>query len=519
MSKNRLPKRLALGTATLLASGFVMITGVTAAHADAPGTLTATPATGLDNDSMSMTTSGPCTGGTNLIMSVTGAGFPATGANVVGNSPTSIYSQNAAGGYIVPLTNTMRVFAQQNGITALAGQYTFTLTCKAAIGATTFNTFVGTITFTDPTHYTSGVTQTSTTLAITPATAALGDAVTLTATVSPTAAGTVQFMDGTTPVGSPVAVANGVAALTTSTLAQGPHQLSAAFTSTDPTFGSSASTVTSYTVSPPNAVKTTTSLAVSPSGSAPAGTAVTLSSTVTPAAAAGTVTFTNATTGTVVGTQPVSGGSASLTLNNLAQGDYSFTAAFTPTDSTAFAASSSTAVPFTVTAAGGGGGGSVTGTETIHTTVAPGALALSVAGSNVNLPALTLNTTSTLFAAAGPIQTVTVTDTRAGAPGWALSGQVADFTSGTNAISAQNLGWAPNLVNKGDGLKVALGGTVAPANAVSPTDTGVLGLKSSRTLATATGLGTAQIGADLSLVAPTSTVAGSYTGVLTLTVM
>jgi hypothetical protein len=142
-----------------------------------------------------------------------------------------------------------------------------------------------------------------------------------------------------------------------------------------------------------------------------------------------------------------------------------------------------------------------------------------VAGSQVNLPALALNNTSTQFTTAGPIQTVTVTDTRAGAPGWSLSGQVADFASGSHTINAENLGWAPNLVNKGDSVKVTLGGNVAPANGVGSADTGVLGLKSSRTLASAAGLGTAQLGADLSLVAPTSTVAGAYTGVLTLTVM
>lgn len=142
---------------------------------------------------------------------------------------------------------------------------------------------------------------------------------------------------------------------------------------------------------------------------------------------------------------------------------------------------------------------------------------ISVAGSNVTLPPLTLNSTSTLFSTTGPIQTVTVTDTRAGAPGWSVSGQVAQFSSGANAINAQNLGWAPNLVSKGDSLKVTLGGQVNPANAVEANDTGVLGLKSARTLATATGLGTAKFGADLTLLAPTSTLAGTYQGVLTLT--
>ncbi len=527
VSTNRLPKRIALGTATFLASGAMVLSGVSIAHADdaTGGTLTVITPTGRDDDSISVDTSGACTGGTNLIASVSGAGFPDGGYGVVGNSPTSIYSQDANGGYIIPLIDTMRAFAQANSIPALAGKYTFTVTCRNAFGAATFDTFSGSIWFTDPTHYQSTdpsaptVTATTTTLAVSPTGSAdAGSGVTLTASVSPAAAGKVQFMDGAGTVGAPVDVAAGTATLTTTALAQGPHQLSAVFTSSDPAFGSSVSAATPYTVSPAGAAATTTALSVTPGGSAAAGTDVTITATTTPAGAAGSVTFSS--DGAVIGTQAVSGGSASITVDSLAEGDHSLTASFTPADTNAYAGSVSEALPFTVTAAANPGGGTTApGTENIHTTVAPGALALSVAGSNVNLPPLALNATSTLYAAAGPIQTVTVTDTRAGAPGWALSGQVADFTASGGSISAQNLGWVPNLVNKGDGLKVDLGGSVAPANGVAPTDGGVLGLKSSRTLATATGLGTAQIGADLSLVAPTSTLAGDYTGVLTLTVI
>jgi hypothetical protein len=528
-SVNRLPKRIALGTATLMAAGSMAMIAAPAAHADGTvlGTLTATPATGADDDGMSFTSSGGCTGGgTRVQISVTGAGFT-TATNVTPSVDFTTLPTTADGGYVFGLVTTMRQDAQEAGIAALSGKYVFTMVCKNAFGATTFGSYTGAIWFTTPTTYQSTdpagptVTATTTTLAVTPSgSAASGSQVTLTAQVSPTAAGTVQFLDGTTAIGAPVAVTNGTAALTTSALTVGAHTLSAAFTSTDAAFGSSASTATSYTVSTPSAVNTTTSLAVVPGGSAAPGTPVALTATVTPSNAAGTVTFTDATTGTALGTAAVSGGSASLTVSTLAQGDHSLTASFAPTDSTAFAASTATAVPFTVTApTGGGTGGSSTGSESINTSVAPGALALSVAGSQVNLPALALNNTSTQFTTAGPIQTVTVTDTRAGAPGWSLSGQVADFASGSHTINAENLGWAPNLVNKGDSVKVTLGGNVAPANGVGSADTGVLGLKSSRTLASAAGLGTAQLGADLSLVAPTSTVAGAYTGVLTLTVM
>ncbi|MGH3781547.1 MAG: Ig-like domain-containing protein [Pseudonocardiaceae bacterium] len=72
----------------------------------------------------------------------------------------------------------------------------------------------------------------------------------MTATVSPSAAGTVQFFDGTTSLGAPVTVTNGTAT-TTPTLAPGPHSLSAVFSPTDTVAlsGSTSATV-SYTVNP-----------------------------------------------------------------------------------------------------------------------------------------------------------------------------------------------------------------------------------------------------------------------------
>ncbi|GAA2137209.1 Ig-like domain-containing protein [Kitasatospora kazusensis] len=526
----RIPRSVALGAATFLAAGSISMIGSVDAYADGVsptiGTLAVNPATGADDSLLNVVTSGSCPGGTNLQTLVFGQGFPADGYGVTLNQAQSVFPPDAQGDLNIPLSDTLRSFAQKNGFTTLSGKYEFHMRCRAKLGTTYFGDFVGAIWFTSPTTYTStdpnppATTATTTTLAVTPAgSATVGGNVTLTATVSPATAGTVQFLDGTAALGAPVAVAAGQAALTTNALAQGVHSLSAVFTSTTAGFLGSTSATTTYTISPQGAQSTTTALAVSPSGSAAQGTSVTLGATVTPDAP-GTVEFKD--NGVSLGTQPVSGGAAQLTLSSLAQGDHLLTAAFTPADATKFAASASAAVPFTVTPVvtppnpGGPTPPSPVG-ETITTTVAPGALVISVAGSAVTLPPLALNSTSTLFSTAGPIQAVTVTDTRAGAPGWSVSGQVAPFSSGANAINPENLGWAPNLVSKGDGLKVTLGGQVNPANAVEANDTGVLGLKSSRTLATATGLGTAKVGADLTLLAPTSTQAGTYQGVLTLT--
>jgi hypothetical protein len=89
---------------------------------------------------------------------------------------------------------------------------------------------------------------TITTLGVTPPSpAAAGPGETLIATITPTAAGTVQFMDGTNTLGAPVAVTGGSASLTT-TLTPGAHSLSAVFTPADQT------PITGYTGSTSSAV-------------------------------------------------------------------------------------------------------------------------------------------------------------------------------------------------------------------------------------------------------------------------
>jgi hypothetical protein len=64
------------------------------------------------------------------------------------------------------------------------------------------------------------------------------------------AAGTIQFTDGTTPLGDPQLVSpGGIAHLNTSTLSTGTHNLTAVFTPNDPVaFGPSTSPPVSLTV-------------------------------------------------------------------------------------------------------------------------------------------------------------------------------------------------------------------------------------------------------------------------------
>src|SRR5262249_37264965 len=137
---------------------------------------------------------------------------------------------------------------------------------------------------------------TTTTVASTPNPSVTGQAVTLTATVSPVApgtgvpTGTVTFMDGATSVGT-ATLAAGSASLTTSALGVGSHSLTAVYNGAAPFLGSASSATTQIV----NQGGTNTNLTSTPNPST-IGLTVNLTATVTPVAPAagvptGTVTF------------------------------------------------------------------------------------------------------------------------------------------------------------------------------------------------------------------------------------
>ena len=74
---------------------------------------------------------------------------------------------------------------------------------------------------------------------------------TLTATETPATAGTMQFFDGTSALGSPVTVNAGTATYATSSLAIGSHSLSAVFTPSSSAFIGSTSAPVALQITPP----------------------------------------------------------------------------------------------------------------------------------------------------------------------------------------------------------------------------------------------------------------------------
>ncbi|MCU1458201.1 MAG: hypothetical protein JWL73_2293 [Actinomycetia bacterium] len=176
----------------------------------------------------------------------------------------------------------------------------------------------------------AGLTSTSLSSSANPS--AFASPVTFTATVTPVApavgtpAGTVEFFDGTTSLGAPVAIDGaGIGALTLSTLTGGAHSITANFVSSDAgTFGNSTSAALTQTVDKALPVVT---LDANPT-SAVHGQPVTLTASVLifGATPTGTVTFLDG--ATPLGTATLVSGSASITTSALLTGSNALTAAY-----------------------------------------------------------------------------------------------------------------------------------------------------------------------------------------------
>ncbi|MDP9792678.1 surface-anchored protein [Catenuloplanes nepalensis] len=144
-----------------------------------------------------------------------------------------------------------------------------------------------------------------------------------------------------------------------------------------------------------------------------------------------------------------------------------------------------------------------------------GALVMSVLPEDraITLPPAALAPGGDAWQTGGALRPVTVTDTRAGTPGWSVVGQVSGGfrTDGGASFGAEHLGWTPAVVSQGAAQGVLAGPVATP---------GTSGLGTGALLATApagAGRGTARLDAQLRLSVPTETAPGTYTGTLTLT--
>ncbi|SEK88360.1 beta strand repeat-containing protein [Rhodococcus maanshanensis] len=187
--------------------------------------------------------------------------------------------------------------------------------------------------------------EATTTTVTVPATANVGAAVELKATVSPAAAGgTVQFKDGATNIGGPVTLAGGVATLSHTFDAAGAKSITAVYSGGAGFTGSTSAAATVF-VSVPDEATTTT---VTVPATANVGAAVELKATVSPAAAGGTVQFKDGATN-IGGPVTLAGGVATLSHTFDAAGAKSITAVYS--GGAGFTGSTSPAATVTVSVA------------------------------------------------------------------------------------------------------------------------------------------------------------------------
>jgi hypothetical protein len=173
---------------------------------------------------------------------------------------------------------------------------------------------------------------TSTTLtSSSPGGAAYGQPITFTATVIPSVAtGAVQFMDGASALGNPVQLANGLAAIVTASLIPGTHSITAVY-SGNPNYAPSTSGAISQVVS--RAISTIT---LTSNGQPRQSGGQTVYVTILNSPATFTAAVTSDGAGSVqffdgqasLGTQGLSGGSASLTISSLTTGNHTIIAVY-----------------------------------------------------------------------------------------------------------------------------------------------------------------------------------------------
>ena len=437
-------------------------------------------------------------------------------------------------GYSLPLLETLNSAASsQTPPATLSGKYTFTVGCYSGLVATRLFSTTAAVYFTDATNYVSVPVGSTATLAVTGLSGtqvAPGRDVTMTVSITTPGgvpAGSVEFFDGATSLGTQSVTAGAAGVTQVSTLVknnftQAAHSVTAKFTPTSADFSSVTTSAKAFTVQIPT---TTTTLAASPASTNQQYSLVSLTATVTPSDAVGRVTFKDGANSLGVGT--VSAGTASLSTSTLSVGSHSITAEFAPTDASSFGSSTSTAVSYTITVRPG----PAPVAETVTTTVvASGALTITLASGQDGLVSLgqpTLNSGGDRLVATGAIDPVTVTDNRTGgtAAGFSVSAQMTNFASaGGNSIPSAYVGITPLVQTISGDTTITPGSVTAPESPLNGAtkdlvNGGLAGDGAPLATAASGFRGTATVGGTLSMQIPTSVLPDSYSATLTITAL
>jgi hypothetical protein len=568
--KRFLTRASVAGLSAALVAGVALV-AAPAASAAQIGTLTFSGLTSQSSP-FTMTTSGACpAAATNFLIRMsnfsTGSGNlpePPTSPNLTGNTAGSTIAGGInSGAFTATAATTLGNFAVDNGLASLgAGTYRVELVCRTSLSSTSLGEFTGVVTVAaggvpSGAPLLQNVTTTTSVVAA-PASISNIQTSTFTASVSPAAAvGTVQFKVDGVNFGAPVTVSGGtaVSGLYTPSSA-GTKVVTAVYSGgsdSSSQYGTSTGT-TNLVVSQATAA-TTTNLALSSATVAYPGT-VTATATVSGAVTinAGTVQF--QVDGTNVGS-PVavngSGVAVSAPISRAAGGPYAVTAIFSGAtiSGVAYGTSTSSSASFNVTAAQ-----YAPDEQNVKVTLPPGTLVIAtpyscatvacdaVGDNPLDLGNFTLNSTATEYSASGLFTGITVTDTRPGNLPWTVSAIASDLAkvgvaspNNNEKINGQNVGLNVNTLVSTNATPVTFLGALAPgsstagqnftgfnnvaASHVQASDVGTLGLGGTPKviLHANTGLGSTVTSGVLTIVAPTNTLDGTYTGTVTFTII
>ena len=241
---------------------------------------------------------------------------------------------------------------------------------------------------------------------------------------------------------------------------------------------------------------------------------------------------------TVSGTAPFTG-TAAYTTTSLPTGTDSITAVFTPTNSSTY--NGSTGGPVTVTVAAppacSNAGSVCTDIQNLSVTVNPGTITIATpyngAATPFVLPAMSLSSDGTYLQSTATFpatslpnsQQIVVTSQLSPAYAWTLSVSATNLTNGSGGtIQSSGLGLTSGaLLNPAPGSGTYPGAVTFNSlaahnpNAGVDTNSGLISTPQSFAHSTAAD-GTAEMNGTLTLLAPTSSPSGTYTGTITFTV-
>lgn len=372
--------------------------------------------------------------------------------------------------------------------------------------------------------------------------AAHGASVALSATVTESIpgtaiAGTVQLLDGATPVsGATLNTTTGVISASVSP-ADGDHSYTFTFT---PTGGSAVSSaVLPYHVNSP--LPTPTVALTVGGNNTTAGADATLTANITPTTVTGSVSFYDNGSTTPLGTVSTASPAGTYLLDlptGFSAGSHSVVATFTPGAGVNYNPASSAAQQFLTSAPLAGAcaqpGSACIDQQNIKASVPVGTLIITTPyvdlAHALDLGPLTLDIPGGKYSGTGTFQNIVVTDTRAGNLPYSVTALSSDLTDGAHnagsTIDSQNVGLT-GLTPAGSGgfsspvhtsdnpaaVPPALPGAVA-----GPVGQQGLGLTPHTIVSVDHGLGTLTLNGTLTITAPTSTEPGTFTGTVTFTV-